>query len=319
MKMRDMGLPDFFIIGAPKAGSTALHEALVNHPQLYLSPVKEPKFFLCDGPPTNQRGPGDAHSAQEWVWRQDRYERLFDAAPAGTLKGESTPFYLWDKAAHGRIQAATPNAKLIAVIRDPIDRAYSNWTHLWCDGLEPIPDFLAACDREQERVEAGWAPFWRYQELGHYGDQLQHLLTLFPREHVHVLKYRELVGQPEETLDRICRFLGVDEGRISIVPSSNVSTWVEPTAANQALRQLVRVGAAGGAYVPPQVWRTASRPLLHVLHRGGRQRPQLDPEVRQVLVQRFAADVGLLGEVMGQSYADWLSPVGRGTYSARRS
>ena len=77
-------LPDFLIIGAPKAGTTALHRALLPHPELFLSPVKEPKFFLCAGaPPAGQRGPGDAHSAQEWIWRRDEYEALFAGAPDG--------------------------------------------------------------------------------------------------------------------------------------------------------------------------------------------------------------------------------------------
>jgi hypothetical protein len=81
-----MPLPHFFLAGAPKAGTTALHGALDAHPGLYLSPVKEPKHFLCDEAPphrSGQRGPGDAHSAQEWVWQRDRYEALFaDAPPA---------------------------------------------------------------------------------------------------------------------------------------------------------------------------------------------------------------------------------------------
>jgi hypothetical protein len=70
-----VALPDFFVIGAPKAGTTALHVALARHPQLHLSSVKEPKFFLCgEQPPPKENGPGDAHSAQEWVRRRDHYE-----------------------------------------------------------------------------------------------------------------------------------------------------------------------------------------------------------------------------------------------------
>ena len=104
-----MALPDFVIIGAPKAGTTALHAALATHPQLFLSPVKEPKYFLCDGrPPAGQRGPGDAHSAREWIWRRAEYEALFDGAPPTALKGESTPFYLYDRGAHARLATVVP-------------------------------------------------------------------------------------------------------------------------------------------------------------------------------------------------------------------
>ena len=105
-----MTLPEFFIIGAPKAGSTALHSALARHPDLYLSPVKEPKFFLHDGRPWRQRGPGDAHSAKEWIWNADHYRNLFSAARPGQLRGESTPFYLWSNEAHARLAATVPTA-----------------------------------------------------------------------------------------------------------------------------------------------------------------------------------------------------------------
>ena len=97
-----MPLPDFLVIGAPKAGTTALHAALARHPALYMSPVKEPKFFLTDGPPPGKGGgPGDVTTWREHVWRRADYEALFTAAAAGQLRGESTPFYLYDRARSG--------------------------------------------------------------------------------------------------------------------------------------------------------------------------------------------------------------------------
>ena len=156
-----MALPDFFVAGAPKAGTTALHAALAGHPDLYLSAVKEPKFFLTDGPPPAQGGPGDAKTYREHVWRRADYERLFAPAPAGARTGESTPFYLYSGAAQRRIRALIPHARLIVVLRDPVERAHSNWTHLWSAGLDPIGDFPAACAAEDRRVAAGWAPFWQ--------------------------------------------------------------------------------------------------------------------------------------------------------------
>lgn len=316
-----MALPDFFVIGAPKCGTTALHTALHTHPQLFLSSVKEPKFFLCsEEPPPQQNGPGDAHSAQEWVWRRDRYEGLFDAAPPGTLKGESTPFYLSDFPSQERLRQAVPEARLIAVLRDPVDRAYSNWAHLWADGLEPEADFLTACALEDEREAAGWARFWRYRKLGRYGEQLEHLYSLFPKEQVHVLRYRDLVGDPLGAVDGICAFLGVETGLVDDVPSANVSTYVPPSLATRVLQETVRRGAEVGRHFPPKLWRVASGPLLRALQgRTTRVRPELDPDDRLTLVAEFTDDVRLLETLTGRSFGDWLGHREGGAFTARKA
>jgi len=316
-----MGLPDFFVIGAPKAGTTALHAALATHPQLFLSSVKEPKFFLCgELPPPRENGPGDAHSAQEWVWRRDQYEALFAGAPPGVLRGESTPFYLSDLPAQRRLREAVPEARLIAVVRDPVDRAYSNWAHLWADGLEPEADFLSACALEEEREAAGWARFWRYLKLGRYGEQLEHLTSLFPADQVHVLRYRELVDDPRAAVDGICAFLGVEPGLIDDVPSANVSTYVPPSPASRVLQEAVRRGAGVGRFFPPKLWRVASGPLLRAMQGGRpRVRPELDPADRRTLVDWFADDIRLLERLTDRSYDDWSAHRTGGAYTVRRS
>jgi hypothetical protein len=318
-----MALPDFFVLGAPKAGTTALHAALAGHPQLYLSPVKEPKYYLTAGQDParrgapGQRGPGDRHSAREWVWRRADYEGLFEAAPAGLLRGESTPFYLYDLHAQRRIREDVPEARLVAVLRDPVDRAYSNWMHLWSDGLEPIDDFRAAFRAEDERVAAGWAPFWHYRRLGRYGEQLEHLYALFPREQVHVLRYRELVESPRETLDAVCRFLGVRTGVLPGAKAENSKPYVEPSRRARLLARGVRAGAALGAYAPPQAWRTVERRALRAMHRGGAMRPVLDAATRRELVSDFADDVALLSRVTGRDHSDWLRETSRGQFGTR--
>jgi hypothetical protein len=312
-----MVLPDFFIVGAPKAGTTALHTALMCHPSLYFVRDKEPKYYLCDDrrPPRAQhRGPGDAHSRLEWVWRRSRYEAMFAESPAGALRGESTPFYLYDQRAQERIQRDAPGAKLIAVLRDPIERAYSNWMHLWSDGLEPISDFVRAWSAEPERIAAGWAPFWHYRRLGLYGEQLRHLYRLFPAEQVHVLRYRDLVDDPVATLDGVCHFLGVRAGLLAAPPSENSRPFVADTRRTEVLASLVRSGAALGAWAPPRLWRAASRPLIRALHRGGTTRPVLAPAVRLRLAEELVEDVRLLEQVTGVRYGDWLTGACRERY-----
>jgi Sulfotransferase family len=303
-----MALPDFLVIGAPKAGSTALHAALARHPGLYMSPVKEPKFFLSDGPPPARGGPGDVQTYREHVWRRVDYEALFDAAPAGTLRGESTPLYLHDPAAHRRIHALMPQAKLIAVLRDPVERAHSNWTHLWSAGLEPIDDFVRACAEEPRRIEAGWASFWQYVGLGRYGEQLEHLYDLFPRDRVLVLRYLNLVDSPAETLDQICTFLGVEPGIINAIPRENVTAHPEATLRYRTLARTLRVAAAAGKFLPGPAGITLKDSLEHRLQRSAPPRQPLSWDEREQILPKFEADIRLLERLTGDDFSFWRRP-----------
>ena len=315
-------LPQFVIAGAPKAGTTALHAALATHHGLYLSPVKEPKYYLTDGRPpprSGQRGPGDAHSAQEWIWRREEYLALFDGAPAGAVRGESTPFYLYDRAAQARLAADVPAIKVVVVVRDPVDRAYSNWAHLRADGLEPEGDFGAAVALEEQRIADGWAPFWHYRGLGRYGEQLRDLYRHVPRERVFLLRYRQLVDTPRETLDRVSAFLGVEAGVAHTVAPENVKPFVADSVRYRLLARLARGGATLGAYAPPQVWRQLSRPVVAALHAGRAPRPVLPVEVRREVLAPLLPDIALLEELTGESFADWKGDTGRGDFRSRQA
>lgn len=321
----DMALPDFFLIGAPKAGTTALHSALARHPALFMSPVKEPKFYLCDGRPpprSEHRGPGDAHSRQEWIWRRDRYEALFDAAPAGALRGESTPFYLSDVRALERIRRDVPDARLVAVLRDPVDRAFSNWLHLWSDGLETEPDVVRAVEAEDARRADGWAPFWHYRRLGLYGQHVQQLLTLFPREQLHLLRYRDLVDGPEHAVADVCTFLGVDPRDPPTPRPQNSRPSVPPdTRRTHRRARVVRAGAWAGQFLPPQAWRAAEGRCQAWLRQGDHPhpRPALTPSDRERLLPSFVDDICELETVTGGNYADWRSVEVRGSFLSRRA
>lgn len=303
-------MPDFFIAGVPKAGTTALHSALARHPAVYMSPVKEPKFFLTDGrPPAEGGGPGDAKTYREHVWRREDYEALFDVAP-GLLKGESTPFYLHSRDAQLRIRALIPDAKLIVVLRDPIERAHSNWAHLWSAGLDPCDDFVEACDREDTRAAAGWADFWRYTGLGRYGEQLEHLYSQFPRQQVLVLRYRSLIINPVAALDKACAFLGVTTGRLAELPRENVTAHPHPSLRYRTVAAARRATTAVSALLPGHLGASLSDRLEHALQQDAAPRRPLTWEQRKALIPRFEADIRLLASITGMDFSDWLMPRG---------
>ncbi|MGH3125088.1 MAG: sulfotransferase family protein, partial [Streptosporangiaceae bacterium] len=305
-----MALPDFFIAGVPKAGTTALHAALARHPALYMSPVKEPKFFLTDGPPPAQGGPGDAKTYREHVWRRADYEGLFNAASAGQLRGESTPFYLHNREAQRRIREQIPHAKLIVVLRDPVERAHSNWTHLWSAGLDPIDDVVRACADEERRVAAGWAEFWQYTGLGRYGEQLRDLYGLFPREQVLAFRYRALIENPVKVLDRVCGFLGVPQGILTELPRENVTAHPDPTWRYRAVARMLRTGHSVTATLPGHAGSGVMDHLERILQQDAAPRRPLTWAQRQALLPRFEADIRLLESVTGDDFSDWLAPRG---------
>ena len=305
-----MALPDFFIAGVPKAGTTALHSALARHPSLYMSPVKEPKYFLTDGPPPAEGGPGDAKTYREHVWRRSDYEALFAPAPAGVPRGESTPFYLYNRDAQRRIKALIPDARLIVVLRDPVERAHSNWTHLWSAGLDPVGDFLKACALEQERAEAGWADFWRYTDLGKYGEQLRDLYTLFDRDKVLVFRYKDMLAEPALVLDRVCAFLGVPAGLLAEIPRENVTAHPSPGTRHAAVSLARRAGASLSSFLPGHLGAGLTDRIEQVLQQDAAPRRPLTWQEREALLPQFEADIGLLETVTGEDFSDWLRPRG---------
>jgi hypothetical protein len=301
--------PDFLVIGAPKAGTTALHAALAAHPDLYLSSIKEPKFFLTDGPPPDRGGgPGDAQTYREHVWRRTDYEALFAGAPPGALCGESTPFYLYDRDAQRRISERIPRVKMIVILRDPVERAHSNWPDLWSAGLEPIGDVVRACGEEDARIAAGWAPFWYYTRLGRYAEQLEHLFRRFSREQVCILRYRALLDTPALALDDICEFLGVHRGIIARVPRENVTAHPSGSLTHRTVARLARGAAAAGRHLPGPAGSGLSRPLERFLQQNAGRRQPLSWEQRQALLPYFEDDIRQLERMTGAYFGDWLRP-----------
>ena len=252
--MRRPDQPDFLLIGAPKAGTTALHAALARHPDVFVTSPKEPKYWLCDdAPPPAWRGPGDAHSQREWVWRRGDYEaalRARRAVPAA--RGEHAVLPLVARRAPPDRRGAARRPPDRRGPR-PVDRAYSNWMHLWSDGLEPVGSFEEAFALQDERVGAGWAPFWRYRDLGRYGEQLAHLYRYVDPARVLVLRYRDIVDEPVATVDRACRFLGLGEGLVDTVPRDNSRDFVTPGWRPQLLGPVVRAGARPAPGAAPRV------------------------------------------------------------------
>jgi hypothetical protein len=297
-------LPNFLVIGAAKCGTTALYEYLGQHPDVFLSPNKEPQFFAFEGEKLCFQGPGVTIN-ETAVTSLEAYRKLFAGARAERAVGEASALYLYVPKAPERIRRHVPEARLLAILRDPIDRAYSSFMHLRREGREPLPDFRAALEAEPERIAANWGFLWRYLDMGRYHAQLQRFTERFPRERLRVLLYDDFRDAPDAALRSVFGFLEVDD---SFRPDTSLRHNVSGIPKSRRLYELLSgrgiLGGALAAVVPASLLaRVRARGMGRLL----RQEP-LAAELRAELVARVREDVLRLQDLIGRDLSHWLEP-----------
>jgi hypothetical protein len=213
-------LPNFLIIGAPRSGTTTLHISLQEHPEIFLSQPKEPMFFVLEGEPEQYPGPRSPQGTRHL----EEYQALFQGSETKTAVGEASPCYLFSPKAPYRIKQYIPDAKFIAILRNPVDRAYSHFIFHRMYGTEPLSDFEEAVAAEEDRKRMGWFFLWAYRGMGLYGEQIARYYTLFSKSQFLFLLFEDLVNNPQGLFTGIFRFLGVDDRvRIRIPKRCNPS------------------------------------------------------------------------------------------------
>ena len=283
-------LPQFIVIGAYKSGSTAIQEALRAHPQVFL-PAKGPSFFAFDEAPAIDR-PLPSGTVRDW----DAYRRLFADVPPDAVSGEVSPEYLANPWSCGRIRARVPEAKLVAVLRNPVERAFSDYLMYVRDGDEE-DDFGDALAAQDERRSAG-SPTGYYLETGLYGRQLRPYFEVFPREQIQIHLFEDFVADPDAVLRKLLGFLGVDPA-LGETPERAVNVSGVPR--NALVGAAVRSGRRVAPLLPEAVRRRAKSALAR-----GLDRPALDPAVRRRLVGLYREDVAELEHLLDRPLDDWL-------------
>ena len=191
--------PDALVIGAPKAGTSALHAALARHPEVYASPIKEPKFYLCgEAPPPAYRGPGDAHSQQEWVWRRSRLRAAVRRRRPRARSGWRARRSICTTPTHG---GGSPRSCPRRSSSPSSATRSTGRTRTGCicgsTGSSRSATSSRPAAARTSGSPPGWAPFWHYRRMGRYGEQLADLFSRVDRSRVLVLRYRELVADAE--------------------------------------------------------------------------------------------------------------------------
>jgi hypothetical protein len=299
--------PDFYIVGHPKSGTTALYEMLRRHPQIYMPELKEPWFFAEDMRPRFQ--PPRSASPPETL---DEYISLFDDAAPGQRTGEASSSYLWSTSAAERIAAQRPDARIIAILREPASFLRSLHMQLLRTHVESKQQLREAIALESARREGKKIPrrshrpqLLLYSNHVRYVEHLRRYHEAFPPEQVLVLIYDDFRSDNEATVRKVCSFLGVDESSPVEVMDANQTTIRLRSQQLDELLNVVSVGrgpvsrtvkAAVKAVMPSDLRARAIRATQSHLVMA-RPRPP-DEELMLELRRRFKPEVVALSEYL---------------------
>ncbi|CAN5567020.1 hypothetical protein BH23CHL7_BH23CHL7_11950 [soil metagenome] len=297
--------PDVFVIGAAKSGTTSVYEWLKAHPDVYMSPSKEPRYFAPD------LYAGHPHDFQHGV-DEERYLDLFAGATREKRLGEASPRYIYSTDAPRLIHEFQPQARIIALVRNPVEMIYSLHNQRVSEGIEDITDFEAALAAEEDRRAGrrGVPPLVSprlalYRDQARFAEQLGRWLAAFSREQVHIILFDDLANEPAETYRDLLEFLDVDP---AFKPASFAAQNLSWTPRSKRLRALTQARPAKWlAYqaMPRLMGQRASRRLTRAfryspIYRRPKPRSPLSPELRRQLEDELAPDVARLGEIVGR-------------------
>lgn len=299
--------PSFVIAGAPRAGTTWLYRNLDRHPQLFLTPNKEPRHYAVrEAEQLAFTGPGDDRWLSHLVQDRGEYEALFSGTGVEQLRGEASSDYLYRSGtASERLQEEAPSVRLLFILRDPARRAYSNWLQHVQHGREPL-SFGDALDAEEERIAQGWAWWWHYAQRGYYAEQLEPFLEAFPRDQILILLHDDLRRDPQGLLERVAAFLEIDPAPLAAdqerTETPQNRSLVPRSRAHGAVRGILKPAAAVSSRVLPEAAEMRLRRWF--------QRQTLGPAISAAdhrrLSKAYSNDVKRLSGITGLDLSAWL-------------
>lgn len=309
-------LPNFFIVGAAKSGTTSLYEYLRQHPEVYMAPIKETHHFSTDIDPDSFR-PNYARSLNKdltkwlqgdmkegifhaFVRDRNQYEQLFRLVDKQKAIGEVTNSYLYSSQAAANIRQRFPQARIIMMLRNPADRAFSHYLMDLRIGYE-TEDFMTALKKDMARNPKGWGISNMYIEIGQYARQVQRYLDTFPAEQVRIYLFDDFVKNPEAIVRDLFRFIGVSDAvhidfsrkyNPSFIPKNRL---VQSLNAQKRLRDWLK------SVLPRSLKRKAKTAFF-----TDKNLPRMQPEERRFLIGIFEDDIRELSRLLGRDLSAWL-------------
>lgn len=294
--------PEFFIVGAPRCGTTFLHQSLSEHPQVFMPKLKEPHFF------SNDLDRGTYGDGQMFIRSEAEYLAMFEDARPDQVRGEADVMNLFSPSAARRIRAARPDARIVISLRDPVEhlRSYHGVRYrVGHEGLK-LPQALdAAADRAAGRRLPWLArnlPMYDYRAVSRFSEQVSRYVDTFPAEQLLILLLDEIAGDADRTYARVLAHVGVDDSfplpELGVV---NESRGIRSRALLNAIRW-PRLIETGKAVVPRRLHPVSRRLVIRI---GDWNQPQremgwTDHELRRSLRSEYAPEVERLGRLIGR-------------------
>lgn len=298
-----MTLPNFLIIGAGKAGTRSLYSYLQQHPEVYMSPVKETNFFALEGEEINFKGPKANQEINSWsINNLEDYQKMFDSVQSEKAIGEASPLYLYSPKAPDRIKHYIPDAKLIAVLRNPAERAFSNYNYFSIPEFEPL-SFEKALQAETERINNQWEWIWHYKNLGFYYSQLQRYYKIFSPNQIKVYLYEDIQADSQKVISDLFNFIGVDP---NFIPNTYKKHNVTYKVKSKALLNFFEKPNLIKNFIRNLVPDTIRKPMAAKVYRSNLVKPQLEPKIRSELIEVYREDILRLQDLIQRDLSAWL-------------
>lgn len=304
--------PNFVVIGAPKSGTTSLYYYLKQHPDVFLPTQKELHYFSYEPLKANAKGPGDELTLSALCSSEAQYLAHYSAVANQKAIGDISPSYLY-YATQEKIKTTLGDVKIIVMLRNPIDKAYSQYMHMIRDQCETLA-FHDALQQEQERRAQGWSDIWRYAESSLYADKLLGFRDCFGTTNVHIILFDDFTAEPQRVIKETLTFLGIDAdvpintkeiyNRTGEVKSKVIARFLSrPNIFKELIKKCT-----------PNAWRIKLR--LKIMNKNTASKPEIDLTAHNYLKSYFKNDVAKLENILGRKL-NWLDDGDRPTTNSK--
>ena len=300
---RDNNLPNAMLVGAPKCGTTAIARNLAQLNGVYVSPEKEPKYFSREYWQERCKGPGDGKAYLTKPRNLAEYMSLFKMAGDSTVVMECSTDYLYYQQCAEKIYDICGDIKILIVIRDPAERAYSHYLQLVRDGRESL-QFNDALMMENERIALGYEYAWHYTACGMYFSPICHFMGVF--SNVYIVKYEDLLHDPLKAYGGILNFLRLDSEEE--LKSINLEARENKSGVpKNKMMYAMLTGSTVKSLVGPLLRREGARRIIKSLQAGFIDRPKIPASVLPQMRKTFRGDIDAVQSLTGFDLSDWRS------------